>query len=273
MLRFQKKLVDNVVNVTSVYTIYDLDEDSDYYFAGESHPFYEINVVLEGTLGLTINDELYELKKGHGIIIPPEAFHKNWVIGQENVRLFVVSFDLQSDVKTFEAGMVYNVPGEDLFYVETILKEGYDWIRDEDKKNVLGTQQIIKNSVEGLIISMLRQRSESSMFVSSSGEIFYKAIHFMNKNIKKNITMEDLAKTSGTSVANIKKVFKKYTGSGAIHHFNMMKLDYSKELLRQETPISEISYILSYSSQNHFAQSFKKAFGVTPSEFKKNLQK
>ena len=266
-----KKVLESVVEVSSVHTIYDLNLQKDYVFVGESHPFYEINIILEGTLGLTIGDKLYELKKGQACIIPAGEFHKDWVVGNKPVRLFVVTFDMHSATASFKTGAVYNILQEDMFYVETILAEGFNWIRDKVKNPEVGVGQIIKNSIESLIISMLRQSPESSVFVSSSGEIFYKAIHFMNMNIKKNVTMEELAEFANTSVANLKKVFKKYTGSGAIHHFNMLKLEYSKELLRLDTPISEISFMLSYSSQNHFAQSFKKTFGVTPTEFKKEM--
>ena len=64
----------------------------------------------------------------------------------------------------------------------------------------------------------------------------------MNKNIHKNITMDEIAEVANTSIANLKKVFKKYTGNGTIHHFNMLKLEYAKELLKMENEQMQTQY-------------------------------
>lgn len=266
-----KKILDPVVSVSSIYTLYDLNLKKDYMFYGEMHPFYEINIVLEGSVGLTIDDKLFELKKGQAFIIKPDCFHKNWVIGQEEARLFVISFDMQTFSASIPQNAVYNIENSDLLYIERILKEGLGWISNEVKSTSFATPQMLKNLVECLIILMLRQSHEAAVFISTSGDIYCRALHFMNSNIKQNITIDQVARFSNTSVANLKKVFKKFTGSGAIHHFNSLKLEYSKELLKNDIPICEIADILSYSSQNHYAQSFKKAFGMTPSGYKSSV--
>ncbi len=263
------KVLDCPINISSIYSIYEHKYGPGHVFVGEYHPFYEINIILEGTLGLTVDDKLYELNRGHGVIIPAGAFHKNWVIGQSPVKFFVVSFDIATNGVILPDDAVYTITDNDLFFIEKVISEGMDWI--QGKSNPLPyAPQIIKNCVECIVLTLLRQRTESSEYSSGSGEIFHKCMHYMNSNIKKNITVEELARFSNTSVANLKKIFKKYTGTGAIHHFNLLKLEYSKELLKADLPISEIAHTLSYSSQNHYAQSFKKAFGITPSQFKKS---
>ncbi|MBQ2896876.1 MAG: helix-turn-helix transcriptional regulator [Clostridia bacterium] len=266
-----KKILDPVISVSSIYTLYDLNLKKDYMFYGETHHFYEINIVLSGSVGLTIDDKLFELKKGQAFIIKPDCFHKNWVIGQEEARLFVITFDIQTFSVSIPDNAVYSISNSDLPYVGRILQEGLPWINSEAKSTPLATPHMLKNLIECLIISMLRQSHEASVFTSTSGDIFYRAVHFMNSNIKENITIDQIARYSNTSVANLKKVFKKFTGNGAIHHFNALKLEYSKELLKSEIPICEVAVLLSFSSQNHYAQSFKKAFGITPSKFKASI--
>ncbi len=268
----KKRILESSINVSSIHSIYTHTHQKGFAFCGESHPYYEINIITEGTLGLTIDDKLYELSKGHGVIIPAGAFHKNWTIGQSDVKFFVISFDAVTKGFSLTDDIVYTISESDHFYIDKIIAEGIDWAHDKTKPERFA-QQMIKNSLECLILSMLRQSVEGSAYTSVSSNVFYKAIHYMNKNIEKNITMEELAKYSSTSVANLKKVFKKYTGNGTIHHFNILKLEHSKELLKTEVSVSEVSFMLSFSSQNHFAQSFKKAFGITPTEYKKQLNK
>lgn len=268
-----KKILDPVISVSSIYTLYDLSLQKDYIFYGETHPFYEINIVLEGSVGTTADDKLFELKKGQAFIIKPDCFHKNWVVGQEKARLLVMSFDMQTFSAKIPDNAVYNISQTDFIYIERILSEGLPWVGSDTETAPFGTGQMLKNLIECLVLSLLRQRREASVFSSTTGDIFYRALHFMNSNIRLNITIDEIAKYSNTSVANLKKVFKKYTGNGAIHHFNSLKLEYSKELLKSDIPICEVSEILSYSSQNHYTQSFKKAFGITPSKYKASASK
>lgn len=265
-----KKVLESPINVSAIHSIYTHTHEKGFVFSGESHPFYEINIITEGTLGLTIDDKLYELNKGQGVIIPAGAFHKNWVIGQCAAKFFVVSFELVTKGVSLTDDIVYTISDSDTFFIDKIISEGINWFEGKSKP-MRFAPQIIKNSIECLLLSMLRQRAENPEYVSNSSSIFYRAIHFMNLNINNTITIEDLAHYSNTSVANLKKIFKKYTGNGAIHHFNMLKLEHSKEFLKNDVPISEIAYTLSYSSQNHFAQSFKRAFGITPTQYKKQI--
>lgn len=266
----KKRILESSINVSSIHSIYTHTHEKGFVFSGESHPYHEINVITEGTLGLTIDDKLYELNKGQGVIIPAGAFHKNWTIGQCDVKFFVVSFDaVTKGIPLFE-NIVYTVSESDMFYIDKIVSEGIDWAHDKSTPARFA-QQMVKNCIECLVISMLRQSADSSEYESNSSAIYYEAIHFMNMNIRRNVSMEEVAEYANTSTANLKKVFKKYTGNGTIHHFNMLKLEYAKELLKEKMQISEIAYTLSFSSQNHFAQSFKKAFGVTPTEYKRQF--
>ena len=268
----KKRILESSINVSSIHSIYLHTHQKGFVFSGESHPYYEINIITEGTLGLTVDDKLYELSKGHGVIIPSGAFHKNWTIGQCDVKFFVVSFEADTKGVSLSDNIVYTISENDFFYINKIVSEGLEWAHDISAPGRFA-QQMIKNSIESLVLSMLRQSAENTEYTSVSSDIFHKAIHYMNKNIKKNINMDEIAEYSKTSAANLKKIFKKYTGNGAIHHFNMLKLEYSKELLKCQTPVAEVAYMLSFSSQNHYAQSFKKAFGITPTEYKKELRK
>ena len=48
----------------------------------------------------------------------------------------------------------------------------------------------------------------------------------------------------------------------------------AKELLTyNDKTLAEISFILGFSSQSHFQNTFKKAFGITPMQYRKDSQK
>ena len=204
----KKRILESSINVSSIHSIYTHTHERGFVFSGESHPYYEINVITEGTLGLTIDDKLYELNKGQGVIIPAGAFHKNWTIGQCDVKFFVVSFDaVTKGIPLFE-NIVYTVSESDMFYIDKIVSEGIEWAHDKSTPARFA-QQMVKNCIECLVISMLRQSADSSEYESNSSAIYYEAIHFMNMNIRRNVSMEEVAEYANTSTANLKKVFKR----------------------------------------------------------------
>lgn len=73
------------------------------------------------------------------------------------------------------------------------------------------------------------------------------------------------------SYSYVAKEFKKHMGCSIINYLTSVKLNYAKELLQStDMTTMEISSRLGIDSLSHFNHSFKKHFGQTPSEVRKN---
>ena len=59
---------DEVFRIKTLYTAFEANRHSKYYFNGEYHNFWEMVIVLDGTLGVTAGSDLFILKKGHFIV-------------------------------------------------------------------------------------------------------------------------------------------------------------------------------------------------------------
>lgn len=104
-----------------------------------------------------------------------------------------------------------------------------------------------------------------------------KVLNFIDRNIRKNITLEDAAEAASMSTYYFSKMFKKMTGVNFIAYVTDQKMELAKELLANTSmPVINISYELSYTEANYFSKTFKKKTGFTPSEYrercKSNLQ-
>ena len=72
----------------------------------------------------------------------------------------------------------------------------------------------------------------------------------------------------------ISRVFSKVTGQKLEKVIILLKIEKAKELLcRDEYNVSEIAYMMDYSSVQYFSNQFKKTVGVTISAFKEAPQK
>ncbi len=64
-------------------------------------------------------------------------------------------------------------------------------------------------------------------------------------------------------------LFSSGTGQSIKYYYMMQKVERVKYLLEYEQlPVTEITYMLNYSSVAHLSNQFKKSTGLTPSEFK-----
>ncbi|MGL5328974.1 MAG: helix-turn-helix domain-containing protein, partial [Peptostreptococcaceae bacterium] len=97
-------------------------------------------------------------------------------------------------------------------------------------------------------------------------------IKYVEKNIHKNITLEDAASFVNLSPHYLSKIFKKETKVNFITYLTDKRIEIAKEMLEDESiPISNIAIELSYSKSNYFSKVFKKKVGSTPSEYREEF--
>lgn len=67
--------------------------------------------------------------------------------------------------------------------------------------------------------------------------------------------------------------FKQYTGTNFVSYLKDIRMKKAKELLEQtDKKIIEISREVGYENDKHFLKLFKNTFGISPSEYRKNIQ-
>ena len=100
------------------------------------------------------------------------------------------------------------------------------------------------------------------------------AIQYVEKNIKKNITLEEVAKNINITPHYLSKIFKKEVGINFVTYVTDRKIDLAKEMLADKNiPIVNISISLAFNQPNYFSKVFKKKVGVTPSEYREQCIK
>ena len=100
-----------------------------------------------------------------------------------------------------------------------------------------------------------------------------KALYYIDENMAENFKIEKLAKEFGISKFYFIKRFKSSTNVTPHQFIIKKKLERSKNLLKEGSlSLTDITYMLNFSDQSHFSNSFKKMYGMTPREFRKTIQ-
>jgi YesN/AraC family two-component response regulator len=100
-----------------------------------------------------------------------------------------------------------------------------------------------------------------------------RALNYIEKNIRKNIRLEDVADHINISPYYMSKIFKKEMKVNFINYVANRKIEIAKEMLVDTTlPIINIAIELSYSDANYFGKAFKKVVGVSPNEYRRVIR-
>lgn len=95
------------------------------------------------------------------------------------------------------------------------------------------------------------------------------AIEYINLHINEPLSISDLSQKFGISERHFRNMFIQVTGKSPKAYLQDVRLNKSAHLLGTEMNIQEISEELGYYSQYQFSRDFKKFFGMSPTDYRK----
>lgn len=130
---------------------------------------------------------------------------------------------------------------------------------------VVQEQVKIDDTFASLDIIKYNTKKELLKFVSRSKE-------FIHDNFDTAITLDILSKNIGISKYYLHRLFTEMTGSTPVVYITRVRLSKAKERLRTSgASILEIAMACGFDSASYFSNTFKKHFGVSPTEYRKGL--
>lgn len=107
---------------------------------------------------------------------------------------------------------------------------------------------------------------------SARNDLLSEILSYINKRITEPITIEEICHEFYISRSSLQALFKTHLNTSPKNYLLNIKLQKSKELIRQnQYTISEIAYMLGFSSIHYFSRLFKKYFNTTPSAYSKKI--
>lgn len=96
-----------------------------------------------------------------------------------------------------------------------------------------------------------------------------KAIGFIQKNPKDNLSLQSIANNAGFSLTYFDTIFRRHTGYSPVEYSRIYKLTRGAiELRRTKKTVLEIALDFGYSSPESFTRAFKSFYGIAPGEYR-----
>lgn len=98
------------------------------------------------------------------------------------------------------------------------------------------------------------------------------ALNYIDRHLYSELSLTVLCDEVSLSIAYFSRLFKKEVGVGFSDYVTMVKMNRARKLLcNPHSKIYEVAEMLGYRDYTYFFQVFKKQFGYSPSEIKKNV--
>jgi AraC family transcriptional regulator len=99
---------------------------------------------------------------------------------------------------------------------------------------------------------------------------FRRVIDYIEADLSRAFTIEELAKVAGVSSRHFIRAFRESAGQTPLRYVYDLRLERAKEfLLDSRRTATEIALDCGFSHAQHFSTAFKKATGLTPSDFRR----
>lgn len=109
--------------------------------------------------------------------------------------------------------------------------------------------------------------------VNRNSQKIKQAVEYIEQNYASDLNMAVVSNHISMNYSLFSYSFKQYTGSNFVNYLKDIRMREAKRLLAEtDMRIIEISQAVGYENEKHFMKIFKASCGVSPSEYRKNMQ-
>ncbi len=293
-MEYKKTVLNRDFEISDVISVHYFEYTVDFAFSGELHDFWELVYADKNELIITASNKEILLTQGSMFLHKPMEFHNIRGNGTNAPNSVILSFSSPSKELYDLAGKVIACTSREKSHLAGVIEEAvaafssplgdpYTESLIRRKDSAFGCEQMIANHLEALFISLIRRKkdcpddelfSEKETSRRRKDEMRLSLIcEYMEANVEKDLTSADIQKQFFISESSLQKLFQHKVGRGAMQHFQRLKIDRAKEMIREKKyNFSEISEKLAFSSIHYFSRRFKAITGMTPSEYASSVK-
>lgn len=253
------------------------------HISSHAHPHYEFYFFVEGDVVYQINHHSYQLKHGDYLLIPPGLPHQ---------PVF------QSANRTYRRFILWISEPYFQMLCQQSADFGYAFLAVQQKEHYhFSTDYMVARQIQGKLIDFLEESRSDRIFSGSKknlllqmfllymNRITYYQLHqaapvyenvlylnicdYINNHLSENLSLDSLSAFFFVSKYHLSHTFKDHMGISLHQYIIKKRLQASKNGILSGIPLHQLSQQYGFSDYTSFYRAFKKEFGVSPSEYKR----
>jgi len=272
--KLREKHANTKVIITTAYDYFDIMRSAiqlqaDDYLLKPIRPRTLVAAV-EGCLGrLNVGKRSEDLARQIGDLLEQNAYreaialvrrHGEWIYAQREIAPRQLVLDFASSLLDVARSRDLRLPEALMARAKSLQTMRLD---DRSRHQVLG---MLRDMTDALFDSV-RERC------GHAPERMQKALNYIERNLNKGVTLEDVAEHANVSACYLSRLFKKKMNINFISYVTTRRMELAKEMLANgEESVTNIAFDLSYNDVNYFCKSFKKEVGVSPSVYRQQCR-
>ena len=256
-------------------------------FFESSSEFLRFYYILDGKFEWVINGAKYILfPTDFAIILPGEEFHaqKEYLeIG--SFYSLQISLNPSNSRAKSPFGDWCNINSAELILIKKILFQNtlpviskwtdpgviFSLIHTELINQQIGHITRVNHLLDKLIIEITRNLAKHNISSRDFPQTFLKLEEALRNDLSHHWTVEEMAALVGLGTTSFSSKVKNYSGFSPMNYLINIRISEAIKLLKkQEVNMTSIALDLGFYSSQHFATTFKKLTGYTPSQYRKN---
>lgn len=285
-MEFKLKRFETAVNVSRIANIHYFEFTKEYHTSKDSHAFRELVYVDNGEISVEAENYKGILKEGMMIIHKTGEVHSLCCINNTAPNVIIIGFECEAErLDAFSGKAVMlnqlcrKILTETIKEGRTVFEGPYDIPNLKDMKKrknyPFGADQMIKLKLEMFLIELVRSSENEKSSLENEGEdrSLSEICDYLKENFREKITLSELCFIFGTNKTTLCSMFKKATGDTVIGYINALKIKEAKKLMREGNyNLSEIAFMLRFSSLHYFSRLFKKMENISPSDYIRTIK-
>lgn len=246
------------------------------------HNYYEIFYLQTGKCRFLLKDSVYHLEKGDLVFIAPGELHHSLYYPNSSCEIITLYFKkeyvnmqlLEQWIPETEIAELHSFMGS----VPALYQEDFvtllNRMLSENSQIDEYSDAFLCCYLEELLLLLMRNsvmnEKEPELLNARDADILA-ATKYIYKNFQNPLTLEEVSAVASLSPTYFSKKFKQITGMGFKEYLNFVRLKHAQAaLLTTNSTITDIALEYGFNDSNYFKDLFKKVYGKSPRDFRKN---
>lgn len=266
--------MQSTINIPKIIACYYNIKSPNYKFKGESHNVYELTFVDNGTLDTTVDGIEYKLEAYDLIIYGRNKFHTQQVNVDSSCSYLTVIFEMECEDVENICNRIFHCR-KDLYRVLKNFSQNMS-------SDIPYARTLVLNNLHEILIRLLQYdyldveeiKLPKESYQHFQNELLENIVSYIDNMIYEPITVEDICNKFAISRSSLQTLFKNNLNTTPKKYISDLKLAKSKLIIKENKyTISEIAFMLGFSSIHYFSRAFTQHFDISPSEYAQKVFK